>query len=152
MSSPTVVEIKMPSLQLLVLFAWGLLQQTVVSMPQTLVQVPAPVPALNGPSSTATLSSCFGCYLVADVVGLVWYSEILEPVVGTQIVSVAVGNGTSRATSTVFTSAEVEFTYTPGGPAPTDGAAFLNFGTTYEIAGHTLSVPILYLQRLWNDY
>lgn len=128
----------MSSLQLLFLFVWSLAQQTVVSMPQTLIPIPAP--EVQGSSSTTATSGCGGCYLVADVVGLVWYSEILKPVVGTQVVSVAVGNGTNRVTSTVFTSAEEEFTYTPGGPAPTGGSVFINFDSTYEIAGNLLYV------------
>lgn len=106
-------------------------------MPQTAgALIPAPAPELAGPSSAATEPSCGGCYLVADVVGLVWYDEILRPVVGTQVVSVAVGNG-SQVTRTIFSSAEVQFTYTPGARA-TGGSAFINFDSTYEIAGHLL--------------
>lgn len=139
MSSPTVVRIKMPSLQLLALFAWSLLPQTVVSMPQTAgALIPVPAPESQEPSGSATVSSCNGCYLVADVVGLVWYSEVLNPVVGTQFISVAIGNGTNRATSTVFRSAETQFTFTPGSPISGSGGAIINFDSTYSLANQIL--------------
>lgn len=68
------------------------------------------LPDLNGPSSSA--STCGGCYIVADVAGLVWYSEIFLNTGATAVVNIGLGNGT-RATSTSLIRNVAQFTFEP---------------------------------------
>lgn len=63
----------------------------------------------GGPTSSHT---CGGCYIVADVAGLIWYSEIFINTAATQVVSVGVGNGT-RATRTSIIANDAQFTFDP---------------------------------------
>lgn len=49
---------------------------------------------------------------MADVAGLVWYSEIFLNTGATAVVNVGVGNGT-RATSTSLIRNQVQFTFDP---------------------------------------
>ncbi|KAK3173045.1 hypothetical protein OEA41_006373 [Lepraria neglecta] len=91
-----------------------------------------PAPDLAGTAS-ASGPSCGGCYIVADVAGLVWYSEIFIHTAATAVVSVGVGNGTS-ATRTSITQNEGELTYnlasTAGGVL-----AQVNYSPSFTLGG-----------------
>ena len=96
------------------------------------------LPDLNGPSSSA--SACGGCYIVADVAGIVWYSEIFINTGATAVVSVGVGNGT-RATSTSLIENVAQFTFslsmgTAMGPPVALTSA--HYGSTVTIGGAVL--------------
>ena len=69
-----------------------------------------PAPDLDQPVSAAP--SCGGCYVVADVAGVVWYSQVYINTAATAVVGVAVGNGT-RATRTSIIQNEAPFTIEP---------------------------------------
>ncbi len=68
------------------------------------------VPDLNGPASST--QTCGGCHIVADVAGVVWYSEIFINTPATAEVNVVVGNGT-RTTSTSTIKNQAQFTFDP---------------------------------------
>ena len=98
------------------------------------------LPDLNGPSSSA--SACGGCYVVADVAGLVWYSEIFINTGATAVVNVGVGNGT-RETSTSLLQNEAQFTFDPtmataiGSPL---ALTSIHYDSTITIGGAVLYV------------
>lgn len=97
-------------------------------------------PALD--SSSAAAPTCGGCYIVAEVAGVVWYSGVFLNTAATAVVSVGVGNGT-RATRTSIIQNEAEFTFNPeAGPAAfgTSALAVTNVGydSTTVINGATL--------------
>ena len=89
---------------------------------------------------------CGGCYLVADVAGIVWYSEIFLNQAATAVVSVGVGNGT-RATSTSIIKNQAQFTFAPsmatamGSPLALTSA---HYDSTLTVAGAVLSSPTPY--------
>jgi len=73
----------------------------------------SPLADLNAPTAAPSSSrSCGGCYVVADVAALVWYSEAFINTAATQYVGVQVGNGT-RSTRTSVVQNEAPFTYDP---------------------------------------
>ncbi|KAL2046888.1 hypothetical protein N7G274_000906 [Stereocaulon virgatum] len=100
-------------------------------------------PDLAGPASAAS-SACGGCYIVAGVAGLVWYSEIFVNTAATAIVSVGMGNGSS-ATRTSIIQNEGELTYNL---APTRGAggvlAQVNYSPSFTLGGAVLTSPTAY--------
>lgn len=67
-------------------------------------------PQLAEPASAAP--SCGGCYVVADVGAIVWYSDVFINTAATAVVGVAMGNG-SRTTRTSIIQNEVPFTIEP---------------------------------------
>ena len=82
--------------------------------------IPTAAPELSGaPASTAT-GNCGGCYIIADVAGIVFYSEIITQTVATAFVSVG-GNGSLRTTTTQVIENQGEFTFSPTGPVATAG-------------------------------
>ena len=95
-----------------------------------------PAPDLAGPT-TATTPSCGGCYLVADVAGLVWYSEVFINTAATAYVSVGVGNGTS-ATRTSIVENEGEFTFNPAATVSGNALTQLNYQPTVNVGGAIL--------------
>ena len=95
-----------------------------------------PAPDLQQPAS-AGAPSCGGCYVVADVAGLVWYSEIFIHTAATQVVSVGVGNGTS-ATRTSIQSDEGAFTYNLASGAAGGALTQLNFQPEATVGGAIL--------------
>ena len=101
-----------------------------------------PAPDLAQPVSAAP--SCGGCYVVADVAGIVWYSEIFINTAATAVVGVAVGNG-SRTTRTSIVQNEAPFTIEPSqltsGATPAATALALTsiqYEPTVTINGATL--------------
>ena len=106
-----------------------------ITEPPTFVQSAAP--ELDGNSASP---SCGGCYLVADVAGLVWYSEVFVNS-ATAIVSVGVGNGT-RATRTSVLQNEGAFTFTPGEAGGSAALTQVAFDPTVSISGAILYVII----------
>jgi hypothetical protein len=96
------------------------------------------LPDLMGPSSSTV--TCGGCYIVADVAGIVWYSEIFINTGATAVVNVGVGNGT-RATSTSLIRNEAQFTFNPsmatamGSPL---ALTSVHYDSTVTVAGAVL--------------
>ena len=92
----------------------------------------------------STGGACGGCYLVADVAGIVFYSEAFVHTAATQQVSVGVGNGT-RATKTSTIRNEGAFTY-DAVAGETIGAALSTFayGATVTVNGALLTSPTAY--------
>ena len=98
--------------------------------------LPSEVPDLGGP--TGAPQACGGCYVVADVAGVVFGTETLSATV-TQVQSVGVGLNGSRVT-TFFTEGVGQFSFTPGGligPTQTPGASG-SPGSTFILSGATL--------------
>ena len=91
---------------------------------------------MAGPAS-ATTPSCGGCYLVADVAGLVWYSEVFINTAATAFVSVGVGNGTS-ATRTSVVENEGDFTFSLGATVSGGALTQLNYQPTVNVGGAIL--------------
>ena len=114
-------------------------QLTVTQSAQLLRSGPAP--DLAGSASAAS-AACGGCYIVAGVAGLVWYSEIFVHTAATAVVSVGVGNGSS-ATRTSIVQNEGELTYNL---APTRGAGGVLAQVNYE-PSFTLGGAILYVWK-----
>ncbi|KAL6717386.1 hypothetical protein ACLMJK_005301 [Lecanora helva] len=98
-------------------------------------------PDLAGPTTAAP--SCGGCYIVADVAGLVWYSQVFINTAATALVSVGVGNGT-RATRTSIMQNEGAFTFNPQNTAPAGALTQLNFAPTANVGGAQLTSPTAY--------
>jgi len=96
------------------------------------------LPDLMGPSSSTV--TCGGCYIVADVAGIVWYSEVFIKTGATAVVNVGVGNGT-RATSTSLIRNEAQFTFNPsmatamGSPL---ALTSVHYDSTVTVAGAVL--------------
>lgn len=100
------------------------------------------------PATTAG-QTCGGCVIVADVAGIVWYSEVFINTAATAFVGVGVGNNGSRVTRTSIVQNNAEFTFNPqAGTAPfgTAPLAVTNVGfvTSTEIGGATLVSPTAY--------
>ncbi len=96
-----------------------------------------------GSSGGATVS-CGGCYVVADVAGLVWYSEVFINTAATAMVSVGAASNGTRATRTSIIQDEGDFTFGPG-TEPT-GAALnqINYDSQITISGAVLQSPTAY--------
>ena len=98
--------------------------------------LPSQVPDLGGPTGAAP--TCGGCYIVADVAGVVFGTETLSATV-TQIQSVGVGLNGSRVT-TLFTEGIGQFSFNTGGllgPTQSPGESG-SLGSTYVLSGATL--------------
>lgn len=115
-------------------------------MIEALAPVTAPAQFLqSGPapdlaqSASAAVPACGGCYLVADVAGLVWYSELFIHTAATAVVSVGNANGTS-ATRTSIMQNEGVFTYNAANPNGDGGGALtqLAFNPTTDVGGALL--------------
>lgn len=92
-------------------------------------------------SASASAPACGGCYLVADVAGLVWYSEIFIHTAATALVSVGVGNGTS-ATRTSILQNEGAFTFAPSDTKAAGALTQLNFAPMATVGGAVLYVDM----------
>jgi hypothetical protein len=75
-------------------------------------------PDLGGPEGAA--SECGGCFVVADVDQVVWYSAIFANVAAMRSVDVIIGNNT-RATRTTLIVNEAQFTIEPNNNDEEDG-------------------------------
>ncbi|KAL9135149.1 MAG: hypothetical protein Q9175_003665 [Cornicularia normoerica] len=135
----------MTSFSWFLLFAIRLVQHPALCVPQgALITgteasefLPSAAPDLAGPGNSSP-SGCGGCYLVADVAGVVWYQEVFINTAATAVVSVGVGNGTS-ATRTSVVQNEGQFTV--GSAAATEGSVALtqiNFQPTAIVGGAKL--------------
>lgn len=115
----------------------------VTQAPQFL-QSAAPDLAAPAVTSSGAPVSCGGCYVVADVAGLVWYSEVFVNTAATAMVSVGMANNGTRATMTSIVQNEGDFTFGPG-VEPT-GAALnqINYDSVLTIAGAVLQSPTAY--------
>jgi len=82
--------------------------------------------------------------VVADVAGLVWYSEVFINTAATALVSVGAASNGTRATSTFVGQDEGDFTFGPGSE-PT-GAALnqINYDSIITISGAVLQSPTAY--------
>ncbi|KAG8531121.1 uncharacterized protein KY384_004478 [Bacidia gigantensis] len=100
-----------------------------------------PAQQANAPVSG---NGCNECQLVADVAGLVWYSQVFLNTAATNVVQVGVNNA-SRTTRTSIIQNEGEFTYAPGGDA-NGGQALtqLNYEPSVTVAGAVLTSPTAY--------
>lgn len=96
-------------------------------------------------STTAAQNGCGGCTIVADVAGIVWYSEIFINTAATAVVSINNGNGTSgaRVTRTSVVRNEGQFTFNPQAGSAAFGtvpAVNIGYSSITTIAGATLYV------------
>ena len=100
--------------------------------------VPTAAPDLGGISSAAP--TCGGCYVVADVAGIVFGSDIVTHTAATAIVSVVTGlNGSRLYTTTSIIENSAPFTFGPTGLIGSGFAAtIINFGTEVTVGGATL--------------
>ena len=121
-------------------FAWSVLCFLAAAKPQapladagssTFVSGAA---AANAEPSGAS-NGCGDCAVVADVAGLVWYSEIF---LNAQTAVVGVGmNNASRTTRTSILQPEGAFTYQPGGGG-SSSLRQINYEPSITIAGAVL--------------
>lgn len=96
------------------------------------------VPAIAGPSGQP--SQCGGCYVVADVAGVVFGSQTFTQV-NTAVVSIGMGANGTNVTTTSFTAGAAPFTFDPSGLNP--AVLSLNtLGPTITISGVELYVLI----------
>lgn len=94
--------------------------------------------ALPDLESGGSGSSCGGCYLIADVAGLVWYNEVFVNM-ATAMLQVG-GNGSAATTRTSILQDEGAFTFSPDQTGP-GGAGLLTqvaFEPTVNVAGAVL--------------
>ena len=95
------------------------------------------LPAITGPGSQE--SQCGGCYVVADVAGIVFGTETFTQT-NTALVSIGVGaNGTNITSTISITAAAVPFTFDPTSLTP-GVLAFNSLGPTLTISGVELYV------------
>lgn len=111
---------------------------TITNPPALLATEPAET--TGGPSQAP--ESCNFCVLVADVAGLIWYSEIFLNTAATAVVGIGVGNGTlPRTTRTSIIRNEAQITFNPAEVADATGPAALTavqFEPSITIGGATL--------------
>ncbi|KAL8735254.1 MAG: hypothetical protein Q9181_002886 [Wetmoreana brouardii] len=96
----------------------------------------------------AAVVGCGGCVIIADVAGIVWYSEVFINTAATAVVGVNTGNG-SRVTRTSIIQNEGQFTFNPAaGTAaygtPPSAVTSVGFDSVTTIAGATLTSPTAY--------
>jgi len=108
------------------------------------LQTAAPDLAAPAISSSGTTVSCGGCYVVADVAGLVWYSEVFVNTAATAMVSVGAATNGTRATRTSIVQNEGDFTFGPGVEATGAALNQINFDSSITIAGAVLNSPTAY--------
>ncbi|KAL8765658.1 MAG: hypothetical protein Q9209_007338 [Squamulea sp. 1 TL-2023] len=134
-----------------VLLFLSFLIQLSYSIPQVTAP-PALLQSLEGPAEEPTTTAgqtCGGCMIIAEVAGIVWYSEVFINTAATAFVGVGVGNNGSRVTRTSIVQNNAEFTFNPAagtaqfGTAPVT-VANVGFFTSTEIAGVTLTSPTAY--------
>ncbi|KAL9599794.1 MAG: hypothetical protein Q9219_003580 [cf. Caloplaca sp. 3 TL-2023] len=135
---------------------WSLLPWFVAAVPQAIDRRAATAPsallatvepALETPAPTGR-PDCGGCFIVADVAGVVWYSGVFVNTAATAVVSVGIGNGT-RVTRTSIVQNRAQFTFDPQAGSAAYGTAPLavtnvGFDSTTVIGGATLTSPTAY--------
>lgn len=116
--------------------AWSIPQAPLGGGQQGATFLPANVPGDTQPSGAA--QGCGTCLLVADVAGLVWYSQVfINP--QTELVGIGVNNA-SRTTRTSLLQNEGAFTYNPGSNAQATGLTQINFAPSVTVSGAVLYV------------
>ncbi|KAI4241791.1 MAG: hypothetical protein L6R40_004337 [Gallowayella cf. fulva] len=133
------------------LLVLSFLLQVANGTPQVTAQ-PALLASLQGPAEQPTTTAgqtCGGCVIVADVAGIIWYSEVFIQTAATAFVGVGVGNNGSRVTRTSIVSNDAgEFTFSPQAGTAEYGTAPLavnvGYQTSTEIGGATLVSPTAY--------
>lgn len=104
-------------------------------------------PDLTAPASAASAaasaSACGGCYIVADVAGIVFYSEVFQQTVATAVVSVGVANG-SRSTSTSVVQAYPQITINPAAPDGGPAIEAVSYASEVSLNGAVLTSPTPY--------
>lgn len=105
------------------------------AIPLSGTSVEGAAPAQEEP--TGDVAACGGCQLVADVAGLVWYSQVFINTAATELVSVGVANGT-RATRTSVVQDEGEFTFNPAATANGGALTQVNFEPSITVGGAVL--------------
>ncbi|KAL8829376.1 MAG: hypothetical protein Q9170_006193 [Blastenia crenularia] len=133
-----------------IVLALSLLLRLVTGVPQA--TAPSALLATTEPapgSSTGAPASCGGCYIVADVAGVVWYSGVFANNAATAVVAIGLGNGT-RTTRTSIVENTAVFTFNPGlggsaafGPTPL-AVTSIGYDSTTVIGGATLTSPTAY--------
>ena len=88
------------------------------------------------PDLASAGSDCNGCYLIADVAGLVWYSEVFVNM-ATAMLSVG-GNGSAATTRTSIVQDEGAFTFSPDQTGPAGVLTQVAFEPTVNVAGAVL--------------
>ncbi|KAL8689227.1 MAG: hypothetical protein Q9218_005051 [Villophora microphyllina] len=110
-----------------------------VSLPPALLETQGPAEA----ATTAAAEDCRGCAIVADVAGIVWYSEVFQNTAATAVVSVNNGNGT-RVTRTSIIVNNAQFTFNPRAGSAAYGATpavNVAYGSVTTVAGVPLTSP-----------
>ena len=119
--------------------ALSVLYHIVTAVPQAPLEQASPETRVTGavPANAEATGSCNACELVADVAGLVWYSQVF---LNAQTELVGVGsNNASRTTRTSLLQDEGEFTYNPAATAGPGGALTqINFEPSIIVGGVTL--------------
>lgn len=102
------------------------------------ILVPAPAQSLGGPPVTST--TCGGCFVVAEVVGIVWYSEVFAYNAATAYLSVGSGNTTGRTTRVSIVENTEKFTIRPGATGTDSSLALtpVTYGSTATVHGVVL--------------
>ena len=140
----------MPSLSLIKALVLGLLYHVVGVLSQAaldpITAAPSFVPgaAASGsalPDLEASTQFCGGCYVIADVAGLVWYSEVFINS-ATAMLSVG-GNGSKATTRTSILQDEGAFTFSPGETGGGGALTQVAFESTVNVAGAVLYAQIL---------
>ena len=108
------------------------------------LQSAAPDLAAPAGSSSGAPVSCGGCYVVADVAGLVWYSEVFINTAATAMVSVGTVRNGTRTTSTSIVQNEGDFTFGPGAEATGAALNQINYDSSITISGAVLQSPTAY--------
>ena len=94
------------------------------------------LPAITGPAAN---DQCGGCYVVADVAGIVFGSQQLTTT-EVQVISVGVGRNGTNVTTTSIVEATGQFTFNTAGLVTGAGAGFVSYGpsTIITVNGATL--------------
>ena len=95
------------------------------------------LPAITGPAGSG--GECGGCYVVADVAGIVFGSEQLTQT-EVQVISIATGRNGTNSTTTSVIAATGQFTFGTAGLVTGANGGFISYGasTVIEVGGATL--------------
>ena len=94
------------------------------------------LPAITGPAGGG---QCGGCYVVADVAGIVFGSKQLTAT-EVQVISVGVGRNGTNVTTTSVIEARGQFTFGTAGLVTGTNGGFISYGasTVITVQGATL--------------
>lgn len=106
------------------------------------------LPAITGPSGEGPTTQCGGCYVVADVAGVVFGNQVINQTVAMEIVSIATGRNGSQSTFTSFVQNVTPFTFGPTGllgtASPVVPLTLAFESTIITFSGVTLTSPTAY--------